>query len=248
MSAPPTPALVPWEDASRGFASRLFGTLFDVFRPTTAALGLVDDDGQPAAHHAGYGLRPALQFALLTTLPFIAVFASVEYTHTLSVAPGFVVRVLGDPSRAAIAGDVALALGIGFAIELGELLLLAAPFVTLARAYGSPERWTASVRMFLYRAWVSPVLAVVALLVSLTFPQIAPQAYLAWLLLPRLALLFSMRATARVACGVTALSSWIVVAVALGVHLFGQPLLLRLVEPALPAGTWVQLVLHSARP
>ena len=120
MSEPEAPALVPWEDASRGLASRVLGTLLDVFRPTLAAPALAQG-----------GLRPALAFALLTTLPFIAVFATVEYTHTLSVAPGFVVQVLGHASSGLIARDVALACSLGVAIELGELLLLAAPFITL---------------------------------------------------------------------------------------------------------------------
>lgn len=237
MSEPEVPTLVAWEDASRGLASRVLGTLLDVFRPTRAAPALAQG-----------GLRPALSFALLTTLPFIAVFATVEYTHTLSVAPGFVVQVLGHASSALIARDVALACSLGVAIELGELLLLAAPFITLARAYGAPDRWRAGVRLFLYRAWLSPVLAVTALLVSLSAPQLAPAAYMAWLLAPRLALLFSMRATARVACGTSALASWLVVGVALTVHVFGQRLLLRAVEPLLPDGTWVELVLRSASP
>lgn len=233
----PPPALVPWEDRSRGFAPRLVGTFADAFRPVRAA---------PALVHGG--LRPALSFALLTTLPFIAIFAAVEYTHTLSVAPGFVVRVLGRASGPQIARDLGAALLLGAAIEFGQLLLLGAPFITLARAYGIKERWRAALRLFLYRAWLSPVLAVLALLVSLSLPQIAPQAYIAWMVVPRLALFFSMRATARVACGAPALGSWLVVGVALTVHLFGQRLLLRAVEPALPAGTWVELVLRSAGP
>jgi hypothetical protein len=227
--------LVPWEDSSRGLASRVFGTFADVFRPTSAA---------PALVHGG--LRPALWFALATTLPFIAVFSAVEYTHTLAVAPGFVVQVFGRPSATTVALDVCGAILVGIVIELGELALLAAPFITLSRAYGLPERWRASARLFLYRAWLSPVLSVVALAVSLSVSEVAPMAYLVWLLVPRLAMLFSMRATARVACGTTALASWLVVGVALGVHLFGQPLLLRAMEPALPEGTWIQLVVRSA--
>ena len=233
----PGSALVPWEDARLALPRRILGTLFDVFRPTVTAPALVNG-----------GLRPAIVFALWTTLPFIALFGAVEYTHTLVVAPGFDVRVLGQASSGQIAGDLVLAVLLGFVIELGELALLAAPFVTMARAYGVRERWPAALRLFLYRAWLSPVLGVVAMTTSLIAPQIAPHAYAVWLLLPRLVLFVSMRATARIACGVPALSSWIVVAVALAVHLFGQPLLLRAIRPALPDGTWVELVLRSSTP
>jgi hypothetical protein len=209
--------------------ARLLGGMAEAFRPVRSA---------PAM--AVGGIAPALRFAALTALPFVLLHAAVAYTFELRFGPALELRVTATDG-AALALDLARAFGIGLALFLAGLLTLALPYVSLVRAYGRPERVHAAVRLVLYRAWLFPAGGALFLATSWVAPQSARSLVgLVWIVsrvVPLLLTLNAMRATARLAGGVGPLVSWLVVGVALTVHLVAEPLLSRVAEPYVPRDT-----------
>jgi len=218
------PALA-WETQQGNVVSRFLRTLTSAFQPV-----------QTAPAFARPGLRPALLFFLWSALPMAALAGVMPRTKTLMFGSSFNIVVQGHPSLGAIALDVALAMllqVLAFGIEFAALAL---PYTSLLRAYAAPSRSDAGLRVLFYRSWLAPfaMLAVYLLAWMLPIeanPQEPPRIYqflLVGQLMLNILLLSSMRATARLACGVGALLSFVVVAIPLIVWTFAQTFMERL--------------------
>ena len=203
-AAPP----IPWEDPSRGALSRFATTVTSALRPVTSAPAFAR--GETAAPRA---------FLLLTFVPLALLAAIVPFTHTLLFGPTFRVSTLaapggGAPDAVAIALDVAQAAGIGLVLNTAQVLALALPYVSLARAYASGGHPPAPVRVVMYRAFLVPLSEVLYFLVVWSAPESPPEGFLvaAALLrvLPLVLLFVSLRATARMASGTRPLASLVV--------------------------------------
>ncbi|MFW5924873.1 MAG: hypothetical protein ACOCV4_01840 [Myxococcota bacterium] len=227
---------VPWENPAGGIAlRRAVDTLVTAFQPAATA---------PA--FAKHGLAPAVRFALATALPLTLLRGIIPYTHTLLFGDG-TVELLGAPTAAAVALDVARAMGLSLLVTLGAWVALSLPYVTLSKAYGGPFGRTATLRVMLYRAWLLPLssqwVAVPGLLLSLAgwgLPAEPSEAALlvAGLLdlLPLVLLLFAMRATARFAAGTGVIASFLVTIVPFVLLFLAEGVLVELIRPWLPAG------------
>jgi hypothetical protein len=192
----------------------------------------------------------AQRFALLTAAPFAWLAGVIPYTRTLLFKGSFEVQVVGHPSAAEIALDVASAGAIQLTLTAIELLSLMLPFVSLVRAY-APTRHHAAARVLYYRVWMLPAAWLLFYAVMWLAPNPDPatmgRAPIAALLLYQLLvttivpvlLLMAMGATARLACGLGPFVSIMVVAVP-AVLLFVVQSLLQLgvarVLPQLAAG------------
>jgi hypothetical protein len=148
-----------WEDASLSFSRRLFSTLLATFAPLRSI------------HAAAAGtLAPALRFALLTSLPFMLVWAIVPFTHTLLFKPSFGLEVLPERSSLPVWLDLLRAVAIGLGFSLLSFFSWILPFASLVGAFANgtrPERPSlAAWRTALYRNWVIPLgMALFSLLV-----------------------------------------------------------------------------------
>jgi len=119
-----------------------------------------------------------------------------------------------------------------FAIELGAL---AVPFISLVRSY-APDRRAAATRVLLYRGWLLPYASLFAFTALWLLPGAAkpdqPPAFLPFIGFAQLTLnallLVSMRATARLACGIRPLLSYVIVTVPFVIWLFVQLAISRL--------------------
>lgn len=218
---PETPSQAPgpiaWENPERVLFGRLLGTLASTFLPLTTI----------RAVSAGT-VGPALRFALLSALPWMALWGIMPFTHTLEFKFNFAVDVIHKPGMLSIPWDVARAAGIGLVLGCIALLSWALPFVSLLRAYGSPPEAgvsavSAAWRMALYRAWVIPCgLSLLALFAWSMPPEANP-----WLievsllllhLLPRILILMHCFAMARY-FGVEGMASMVVSMVPLAVEI-----------------------------
>ncbi|MEY4576123.1 MAG: hypothetical protein RL701_826, partial [Pseudomonadota bacterium] len=100
----------------------------------------------------------------------------------------------------------------------------------LVRAYAEPTRHSAALRVLLYRSWLAPFAVLFCYVLVWALPPGAkpeePSAFSQLILVVgivlHILLLSSMRASARLACGIGALLSFVVVAVSLIVFLFVQ--------------------------
>jgi hypothetical protein len=210
-AAPP----VPWESGEGSVVSRYFATLGQAFRPVFTAPGFAQSE-----------VAAARRFFLLTALPMAALAGVIPYTTTLLFGGSLFVKLQGTPTQGDIALDVmrAAVIGLGvFALELGAL---GVPYTSLVKAY-APARHAAALRVLLYRAWLVPLssLFVFAALWVLPIPMPAdpkatpppPPAYLPLIGFVQITLdalfLVAMRATARLACGLKPLLSYVVVIV-----------------------------------
>jgi hypothetical protein len=200
-SAPP-----PWENRALPFVARFAKTFVDAFRPTSTANGLARPE-----------LGPAIVFAVITALPFAMLRGIVPYTKTLLFGFDFAVAVQGGAGSSEIAIDVARAAGLGVAVTAAQLLALALPFASLARAYGAIPGHRAAMRLMLYRAWLLTVSmnGVVYYFGVWASPEahveIIATALKVFELFPAVALFIAMRATARLAHGVGPFMSMVVV-------------------------------------
>jgi hypothetical protein len=226
-AAPP----IPFEDPARGFIGGLLGTLFGAFAPVRTA---------PA--FAGDGVRRAVVFAVLVTVPLALVRGVIPYTRTLRFGPTLSVEVLGGANSTQIALDLAAAAGISLLVTGVCLLALTVPFVSLARAYGSRKTGGAPLRLMLYRGWLLTVSAQGALFwfLSWCLPAAPDEGLLLAIhlidLIPLLLLLNAMRATSRLAQGVGPIASFVTVIVPLTLMILVQPLLMHALAPWLPEG------------
>ncbi len=217
---------VPWEDAQRSFFGRFFGTLGDAFRPNRAAPAL-----------ATASSRRARTFALLSFVPIALASGLVPYTHTLGFGPSWQLHLLGRPTSAAIASDMAFAGGLGLLVALGSLLAMLLPYYSLSRAYGSGNS-EASIALMIYRAWLIPLGPLLKSIVFWSLP-VETDASVALLVqivtyVPLVVLFSSMLATARMASGVGPFAALVVVLVPLVVVGFAEPMMLQALAPFLP--------------
>lgn len=220
-AAPP----LPWETQQGSLLQRFFGTLSGAFRPV-----------QTAPAFARPGLRQALAFFLLSAVPAAALSGIIPNTKTLMFGSAFSVVVQGHPQAGAIAIDVLLAMLLQLLLFGLDFAALALPYVSLVRAYTPAERRPAALRVLFYRSWLTPFATLAYFCGVWMLPggsrpdeptQLLPLFAMLQLLLNVL-LLSSMRATARQACGVGALLSFVVVAIPLAVCAFVQLFVERL--------------------
>lgn len=219
--------VVPWQDAERSLPARFFGTLSDAFRPARSAPTFVQAS-----------VRSSLSFALLTFLPLALLSGIIPYTHTLGFGLSFSVTTLRAPTSADIALDVARAAGIGLLVALGMLALLAVPYHSLSRAYGSKDRPPASLALMLYRGWLIPLGGVISSVLVWSLPG-EPSTGVGVLLevasmLPLLVLISSMLSTARMASGVGPIASLVVVLVPFVLMMTVAPMGMQALAPWLP--------------
>jgi hypothetical protein len=206
-AAPP----LPWETSEGSLLHRFVGTLVSAMRPV-----------QSAPAFARPGLRPAIAFFVLSAVPLAALAGVIPNTKTLEFGSAFGVRLIGLPSESDIALDVVLAMLLQLASFGVDFIALALPFTSLVRAYAPVEQRPAALRVLLYRSWLAPGATLLFFLGIWMLPGTTSKE--PTLLLTVLAvmqfvlnalLLVSMRATARLACGIGALLSFVVVAVPL---------------------------------
>ena len=220
---------VPWSDEAKGVAARFFGTLADAFSPTRTAVKFTRGEW-----------RRGVTFALVTALPIAALAGVVPFTHLLRFGPLGEVHPIGAPSALEHALDIAQALGLGLLIGAAKLLVMAAPYLSLTQAYGQPNDAQPTRQVLLYRGWLLVLGGRTGLLLQL----------IVWLLplepsdslrlgaevlsiLPLMALLWAMTATARMA-RVGPLAAVVVVLVPFIVLFVAEPLMMVGLRPLLP--------------
>jgi hypothetical protein len=221
-AAPP----LPWETQEGSLLRRFFATLASAFRPV-----------QSAPAFARPGLRRALLFFAVSAVPLAALAGVIPNTKTLMFGSAFGIVVQGHPSGSEIALDI----GLAMLLQLGSFALdfvsLAVPFTSLVRAYTPEAQRPAALRVLLYRAWLAPGATLLFFLGLWMLPggprPDEPTQLLSVLVLCQFVLnallLVSMRATARLACGINAMLSFVVVAVPLVVCALTQVFVARLV-------------------
>jgi hypothetical protein len=228
-AAPP----IPFERRDLSAARRYFATMATALSPIRSAPAFASND-----------VRSALRFALLTMLPFALLAGVVPYTRTLQFEH-LAVTLIGRPTELEIGLDVVRAMlveGGLTAVRFGCLFL---PYVTLVRAYAPAERRDAAILAMLYRGWLLPAGRLFFYLALWTLPP-ADVANMAeppalWFLVltvdlvARVLMMMTMGATARLACGLGPLMSFIVVIVPVMLQLLVDPLVSSAVEQMLPA-------------
>ena len=221
-AAPP----LPWETREGSWLTRFVGTLVSALHPIHSA---------PA--FARPGLRPALIFFVLSAVPLAALAGVIPNTKTLMFGSAFKVTVLGHASQSDIALDVALAMLLQLASFGLDFVALALPFTSLVRAYAPEAQRPAAIRVLLYRSWLAPAATLLFFLGVWMLPGPTPEEptrLITLLLLVQFVLnallLISMRATARLACGIGALLSFVVVAVPLLVYAMTQAFVAKLMH------------------
>jgi len=223
-AAPP----LAWERPESPLLARLFGTLGSAFSPVRTAPAFARGD-----------VAQAQRFALLTALPLAALAGVIPFTRTLLFRGDFAIQVLGKPSPEQIALDVVQAALLQIGLTAASFACLLFPFTSLVRAY-APGKQTAAARVLYYRAWllpaalafyylvvwatpIPPELAAAAGSVDPPMPPFAVTFALIVRMIAPVLLFVAMSATARMACGLGALLSFVVVAV---------PILLMMVTEA----------------
>jgi hypothetical protein len=230
---------IPWERGELGPLRRFFGTLATAIHPVRSA---------PAFAGAGAeGVGRAWRFALLSALPAAMLAGIVPHTRTLLFADANV-RIVGHPGALEIAIDVARAMLVEAALSALVFGCLFLPYVSLVRSYAPAGRHLCAIRALFYRAWLLPASklfmeAAAALLPAAGGSMMgAPPA--AWYLgasvglVIQVLLMLTMGATARLACGLGPVLSFVVVVVPVLLMQLAEPLVglgLEQLLPAMPA-------------
>jgi hypothetical protein len=204
---------LPWETQQGSPLVRYLRTLASSFRPVLMA---------PA--FARPGIRRAWTFFLLSALPAAALAGIIPRTKTLMFG-NLAVVVQGHPTAAEIALDVLRAMALQLGACTVELIAFGLPYLSLVQAYTPSERHHAATRALLYRSWLSPFAAVVFYTTLWLTPSNEAFANLVYNLTSvfmHLMFLSSLRATARLACGIGPLMSYVIVLVSLTVYMLGQ--------------------------
>ena len=221
-AAPP----LAWETLDGSSLRRFVATLGTAFRPVHSA---------PA--FARPGLSRAIWFFVLSAVPLAALAGIIPNTKTLMFGSALSLVVQGHPTQIEIAADVALAMLMQLGSFALDFVALAVPFTSLIRAYTPEELRPAALRVLLYRSWLVPcatLLFFVGVWILPAGPRPEePTPLLTLLVLAQFVLnallLVAMRATARLACGIGALLSFVVVAVPLVVCALAQVFLARII-------------------
>jgi hypothetical protein len=226
---------LPFEAGDGTLLGRYFRTYGTAFYPWRSA---------PA--FARPGLKPAIVFFLLSSLPMILLSGVLPYTRTLYFGGGTIV-VQGAATEAAIAFDVARAIAVQLGLSAVELLSLLLPFASLVAAY-APGRKDAATRMVLYRFWLGPLAALISQIAIWSLPipvpgavidptQALPGAVVASAFVQaalRVFQLLALIATSRLACGLSVPMSLLVVGVPIVLQLLVVPLSGYAAEKVLP--------------
>lgn len=229
MDEPENPKQVfPWEETSKPFLSRWATTLASAFQPLRYAPLMV---GSLRTH--------ALRFFLLSFLPLSLLEGVIPYTHTLRFGPSFQVLITGAHSNEVILMDVLQAMGLSLGLRLIFFMALTLPYISLARAYGKPERQEAALNSMLYRAWLLPLQGLILYVLVWSSPK-APAMEFQLLMqllsiIPIFFMLSCMRATARLACEVGPWASVAVVLVPFALWMATELLILPFLSPWIPA-------------
>jgi hypothetical protein len=226
---------LPFEAGDGTALGRFFRTFGTAFYPWRSA---------PA--FARPGLKPAVLFFMLSSLPMILISGIMPHTRTLWFAAGEIV-VQGTPTQQMIALDVARAIGVQVGLSAVELLSLLLPFASLVAAY-APERKEAAIRLVLYRFWLGPAAALLGQAAAWSLPLAVATAPLEpGEMLPapimiaaiaqaalRVFQLLALIATSRLACGLSVPMSLVVVGVPIVLQLLVVPLSSHAVDQILP--------------
>lgn len=226
---------MPFEAGDGTLLGRYFRTFGTAFYPWRSA---------PA--FARPGLKPAILFFVLSSLPMILLCGILPFTRTLYFGAGTIV-VQGTPSQAEIIFDVARAIVVQLGLSTVELLSLLLPFASLVAAY-APGRKDAATRMVLYRFWLGPLAALISQVAIWSLPipdpnllldpnQALPAPILASAFVQaalRVFQLLALIATARLACGLSVPMSLLVVGVPIVLQLLVVPLSGYAVDKLLP--------------
>jgi hypothetical protein len=220
-----------WENASLSWFRRFLNTLGATFLPEETAR---------AAAEGSVG--PALRFALLSSLPWTALWGIIVFTHTLQFGPAMAVRVLHEAGLS-MEADVARATAIGVAFSLVYFLAWSVPFASLLKAFSrepsSPEIARAGLRAALYRVWVIPFGLAVTQLCLASLPEKPPAiavelTVLCFEMLPRILVAIHCHATARY-FGLGSGSALIVACVPMAVEWAAGPWIGLIFRPFLPS-------------
>jgi len=226
---------VPWADSDKGFGARLFGTFAQAFSPTASA---------PTFTRGEW--RRGISFAVLTALPIALLSGIIPFTMLLRFGPDGIVAAIGSPTQPDLALDVARATGLGVIFGVIKLAVMTFPFLSLTKAYGSPNEAQPARQVMLYRAWLLLLGGRTGLLLGIviwflpadpseTFQLVAEVISL----LPLMALLWSMTSTARMA-GVGPFASMVVVLIPFIVLFLVEPLAIEMLQPFLPDSSAIQ--------
>jgi hypothetical protein len=237
MKGDPTEASppLPFEAGDGTLLGRYFRTYGTAFYPWRSA---------PA--FARPGLRPALLFFALSSLPMILLSGVMPHTRTLWFAAGTII-VQGSPAPDVIAFDVARAILVQLGLSAVELLSLLLPFASLVAAY-APERKDAAIRLVLYRFWLGPFAGLIGQAAAWTLPlSVVTDAIDPTQMLPapimiaaivqavlRVFQLLALIAASRLACGLSVPLSLVVVGVPIILQLLVMPLAGHGVDRLLP--------------
>jgi hypothetical protein len=197
------PPPVPWEDPSRGLISRFFGTLGDAGSPVVTAPSFRKD-----------GTARALAFFVISFVPLASLAGVVPYTAKVLFGPGLGIDIVGAPTDAELAADVARAVGLGLVVGLGQWLALTIPFVSLSNAFAEKGHPDAPMRAMLYRGWLLSFFLLAQYALPVVLPAGAGMLLATMLsLVPFVLLLSTMRATTRMGSGVGALTALLTISV-----------------------------------
>jgi len=197
--------------------------------------------------------RPAVFFALLTTLPLVLLEGIIPYTHRLRFGDVFGIRANGTTEEITL--DVLWAMGASVLVTGAALLVWGASFVSLMSAFGRPAEdraatpKTAALRAVLYGSWLIPMVSVYSLtpgartglLLSFTLWAIpgelssttATILFVVWVI-SSLWLFTWMRHVAERACGVPALQALFIVVIPLVAATLVEGIALGVLEPWMP--------------
>lgn len=237
----PAPS-APWTDPKLSWPSRFFRTFAAAFRPQAHARSL-----------ASGPTPPALIFAFVSALPLAALSGVIPFTHTLRFGNYFSTSIIGSPTSHQMTLDIAQAVGFGILLTVTKVAVLALPYWSLCRAYGTEAKRVgesdaavdsaAPLRAVFYRAWLIPLAGLYGLVwgVALWGSPAEPSATLAILerIVPIIPLLFifsGLMASGRVASGLGPVGATVAVVVPFALLILAEFMVIQLLEPWLPAG------------
>ncbi|MET0284313.1 MAG: hypothetical protein ABW352_07575 [Polyangiales bacterium] len=185
-----------WEDEALPWHTRLARTLSATFAPLDTLHAVANGT-----------IAPALRFMLLSTLPWMLLWAIIPFTHTLSFGPSFRVAVIpGASGGMPIELDVVRAMAIGVALSGLTQLSWALPFVSLLAGFADGSRTEdpkrAGWRTALYRMWVVPFGMTLFFVATSALPAepndfVVELALLGFQMLPRMLVLVHCHVMAR---------------------------------------------------
>ncbi len=200
---------------------RLFKTFGTAFAPSRSAPGFSRGT-----------VGPALGFAVLSFVPLALLAGIIPFTATLLFEPVLAFRLVGAPSDAEVAIDIARAAGLGLVIWGAQALVLGTAYASLVRAYLTKGYAPSAARAVLYRIWLLPLTG--ALMDVGGLVGLSPDLASILGLIPLVLLMSALIAVARMGAGVGRFSSFIVVMVPVIAMLLTQVFMVRALQPLLP--------------